>query len=269
MEMSPASSRLFSALLEKHTGQELAATRRWRIETALNPLMRERGIASLDLLAASLTGAQDPALLTAVVDALLNHETYFYREPSAFELLGQAVAELASKRSEKRLRIWCAGCSTGQEAYSLAMEFANTAAAWQGWTIEILGTDVSDAAIVQAREGLYSQFEIQRGLGVRQMIRWFQSDNEQWRALPELRAKVRFHRHNLLEAPPSTSRFDVILCRNVLLYFTQPARATAFERLASAVAPDGVLMLGAGETVIGQTSRFVSAHDHRGLYRPA
>jgi chemotaxis methyl-accepting protein methylase len=204
----------------------------------------------------------------AVIEALLNNETFFYREPAAFDLLDAAMIRLREARAEtRRLRIWCAGCSTGQEAYSLAMHFAADDR-WAGWTIDITGSDVSAAAIAQARAGLYSQFEIQRGLPVRQMLRWFDSEGEQWRANAELRQKVLFRTHNLLDAPLLPGRCDVILCRNVLLYFTQSRRAAVFERLAKASAPDGVLMLGAGETVIGQTDRFISDSEHRGLYRP-
>jgi len=269
MEMSPAATRTFAAILESHTGQQLAASRQWRIETALKPLMRARDIASLDVLAASLGRARDPLLAEAVVEALLNNETYFYREPAAFELLRNAMERVrAARAGERRLRIWCAGCSTGQEAYSLAMSFAEDAS-WADWTIDIAGTDISRAAVAQAREGVYSQFEIQRGLPVRAMMRWFESEGERWRALPELRRKLSFQMHNLLDPPPASGRFDVILCRNVLLYFAPEQRGLAFDRLAGAIARDGILMLGAGETVMGQTGHFVSDSDYRGLYRRA
>jgi chemotaxis protein methyltransferase CheR len=268
MDMSPAATRAFSSLLEQRTGQQLAISRRWRIEAALKPLMRDREIATLDTLAMNLTRGADPRLADQVVEALLNNETYFFREPAAFDLLNSAIAKLAEARlREKRLRIWCAGCSTGQEAYSLAMTFAEAGALWGGWTIEIVGTDISGAAVNQAREGLYTQFEIQRGLPIRSMMRWFDAAEEQWRARPELRAMVRFQTHNLLDTQPPPLRADVILCRNVLLYFGPAARTAAFDRLAAAIVPDGVLMLGAGETVLGQTERFHSDPALRGLYR--
>lgn len=269
MGISSRSATAFATVLEAHTGQQLASSRLWRIETALAPLMRIRELASLDHLAHALAGGGEPALAQAVIEALLNNETFFYREPAAFDLLDAAMVRLCEARAAtRRLRIWCAGCSTGQEAYSLAMRFADDER-WADWTIDITGSDVSAAAIAQARAGLYSQFEIQRGLPVRQMLRWFDSEGELWRANAELRRKVLFRAHNLLDAPLLPGRCDVILCRNVLLYFTQSRRATVFERLAKASAPDGVLMLGAGETVIGQTDRFVSDSEHRGLYRPS
>jgi len=267
MAMSRSSAATFAAILEAHTGQQLGSSRHWRIEMALAPLMRLRKLASLDHLADALSQGRDPALAEAVSDALLNNETFFYREPAAFDLLGEAMLAMREARAERRLAIWCAGCSTGQEAYSLAMRFAEDAR-WEGWTIDILGTDVSRVVIAQARSGLYSQFEIQRGLPVRAMMRWFDSEGDRWRASAALRGRVRFACHNLLDVPPAPSRCDVILCRNVLLYFAEARRTAVFERLAGAIAPDGILMLGAGETALRQTDRFQPDGVHRGLYRP-
>jgi chemotaxis protein methyltransferase CheR len=269
MQVSDSSSRILAGLLEARTGQQLTMNRRWRIETALSSLLRERGIATLDELITILVMGREPGLSEQVVEALLNNETYFFRDRAPFDLLArQALPELARRRqSSRRIRIWSAGCSTGQEAYSLAMLFAENAAQWRGWTVDILGTDVSSAVIHRARNGVYSQFEAQRGLGITQTIRWFEESGGGWRAVEELRKPVRFQVHNLLEAPPHPADFDIVLCRNVLLYLTAEKRKLAFDRLASAIAPDGWLMLGAGETVIGQTSRFRSDADARGLYR--
>jgi chemotaxis protein methyltransferase CheR len=151
------------------------------------------------------------------------------------------------------LSIWSVGCSTGQEAYSLAMLFAEQPLRWRDWTIDILGTDVARSVVMAAREGNFSQFQIQRGLGVAQMVSFFEETRIGWRASEALRNMVRFEPHNLLDTPPDPGRFDLILCRNVLLYFDRPTRERAFERLASALAPDGRVMLGAGETTAGQT----------------
>ena len=268
MQISDSSSRILAGLLEARTGQQLTMNRRWRLETALNHLLRERGIASIDELITILVMGKEPNLASRVVEALLNNETYFFRDRTPFDLLGRsALPELAKRRaSSKRLRIWSAGCSTGQEVYSLAMLFAEEPLKWQGWTIDILGTDVSDEVIQRARSGTYSQFEVQRGLGIAQMIKWFEEAPDGWRAAEALRKPVRFQVHNLLEAPPHPREFDIVLCRNVLLYLNNETRERAFERLASAMAPDGWLMLGAGETVIGQTKKLVADKDARGLY---
>ena len=269
MQVSDSSSRILAGLLEARTGQQLTMSRRWRIETALAALMRERGIPNLDELITILVMGREPSLATQVVEALLNNETYFFRDRTPFDLLVRAaLPKLAQRRQQtKRLTIWSAGCSTGQEAYSLAMLFAEDPVKWAGWTIDILGSDVSESAVRRARDGVYSQFEVQRGLGINQMIRWFEETDNGWRAVEPLRRTVRFQIHNLLEAAPHPGMFDIILCRNVLLYLNSERRSQVFDRIANAIVSDGWLMLGAGETVIGQTNRFEADPDARGLYR--
>ena len=269
MQISDSSSRILAGLLEARTGQQLTLSRRWRIETALSSLLRERGIATLDELITILVMGKEPSLSQKVVEALLNNETYFFRDRAPFDLLQRyALPELAKVRhASKRLRIWSAGCSTGQETYSLAMLFAEEPQKWAGWTIDILGTDVSTSCIDRARHGTYSQFEVQRGLGINQMIKWFEECADGWRAVEALRKPVRFQVHNLLEPAPHPGDFDIVLCRNVLLYLNPDKKALAFERIAGSMAEDGWLMLGAGETVIGQTSKLGADLNARGLYR--
>ena len=270
MQISDSSSRILAGLLEARTGQQLTMSRRWRIETALSTLLRERGIATLDELITILVMGKEPSLSQKVVEALLNNETYFFRDRTMFDQLSQRILpELAERRAGTRtLSLWSAGCSTGQEVLSLAMMFAEQEARWAGWTIDILGTDVSTGVIDAARAGTYSQFEIQRGLGVTQMVRWFDQADAGWQAHAGIRDRVRFAVHNLLDVPPAFGRIDVVLCRNVMLYFDAANRARAFERLSSAMAPDGWLMLGAGETVVGQTGCFTPDRDFFGFYRP-
>jgi chemotaxis protein methyltransferase CheR len=269
VQLSDSSSRILAGLLEARTGQQLTMSRRWRIETALASLLRERGIATLDELITILVMGREPSLSQQVVEALLNNETYFFRDRGPFDVLQRhALPELARKREKsKRLRIWSAGCSTGQEVYSLAMLFAEAPEQWRGWTIDILGTDVSTACVDRARSGVFTQFEIQRGLGINQMIKWFDEVTDGWRAVEPLRKPVRFQVHNLLEPVPHPGDFDVVLCRNVLLYLSPEKKAMAFERIAGAMAEDGWLMLGAGETVIGQTRKLGADVNARGLYR--
>jgi chemotaxis protein methyltransferase CheR len=269
VQISDSSSRILAGLLEARTGQQLTLSRRWRIETALSSLMRERGIGTLDELITILVMGREPALSQMVVEALLNNETYFFRDRAPFDVLERLVLPELAKRREKskRLRIWSAGCSTGQEAYSLAMLFAERPDQWRGWTIDVLGTDVSSTCVERARAGSYSQFEVQRGLGINQMIKWFEEGTDGWRAAEALRRPVRFQVHNLLEAAPHPGDFDIVLCRNVLLYLSVEKKTLAFERIAGAIAADGWLMLGAGETVIGQTTKFGADINARGLYR--
>ena len=268
MEMTPLAARSLAGLLEQMTGQQLANARRWRIQTALQPVMRKHDISSLDMLA-GLASQPGSALREDVVEALLNHETSFYRDLPVFKAIGEeALPALAEARAQgKRLRIWSAGCSTGQEVYSLAFIFSNQKGVWDDWQIDILGTDVSPQAIAQARNGTYSQFEVQRGLPIGDLIARFEQEGDDWRIRSMLKARTNFMVHNLLDPPPA-GRFDIILCRNVLLYFSAERRRAVLDRLTSAIAPDGMLILGAGETVLGQTDAFVPDTELRGIYRP-
>ena len=246
---------IVAGLLEARTGQKLTADRLWRVGTALSGVLREKGLETLEDLAARLGQPNQSALAQQVVEALLNNETYFFRDRAMFDHLSRNVLPALAERrqSTRRLSIWSVGCSTGQEAYSLAMLFAEQPLRWRDWAIDILGTDVARSVLVSAREGNFSQFQIQRGLGVAQMVSFFQETRTGWRATEALRSMIRFEPHNLLDTSPDPGRFDLILCRNVLLYFDRPTRQRAFERLAAALAPDGRVMLGAGETTAGQT----------------
>jgi chemotaxis protein methyltransferase CheR len=271
---SEASHQIIADLLESRTGQHLTESRRWRVNSALAGIFRTHGISNVDQLVCLLAAppADCPDLAQEVVEALLNNETYFFRDKPTFDQLpAEILPELHQRRRDvRRLSIWSAGCSTGQEVYSLAMLFAEQAERWQGWSIDILGTDVSHRAINAARSGIYSPFEVQRGLGVAQMLRHFDETPRGWQVRGPVRAMVRFQQHNLLGDPyPARLPFDLVLCRNVLLYFDRLTRAAAFARLNQAIMPDGFLMLGAGETVVGQTDRFVPAARRASFFEPA
>jgi len=265
-----ASYQIIADLLLSRTGQQLTESRRWRVSTALSGLFRELEIENIDHLACLLERPGEFQLATRVVEALLNHETYFFRDHAYFDVVKtQVIPQLAEQRAlRRRLRIWSAGCSTGQEVLSLAMIFAEQPQRWDGWTIEILGTDVSGAAVRRAETACYSQFEIQRGISVAQMLEFFTETPEGWSANACLRRLTKFKQHSILDFAPGPDRFDLVLCRNVLLYFDAPTRAKAFERLAKATQEDGLLMLGSGETVVGQTDRFAPADYGSALYQP-
>ncbi len=273
MELNQASYQIIADLLAARTGQHLTESRRWRVTTALAGVFREHGISNIDQLVCLLDvprrRATDHDLASQVVEALLNNETYFFRDKPTFDQIPEDILpDIAQRRAHtKRLSIWCAGCSTGQEVHSLAMLFEDQKDRWQGWTIDILGTDVSHYAIRTARTGLYSQFEVQRGLGIAQMLRHFDETPEGWQIRDHVRSITRFQQHNVLTEPPGRQRFDLVLCRNVLLYFAPETREVAFRRLSSAVAHDGFLMLGAGETVVGQTRVFVPSAKRTSLYQ--
>jgi chemotaxis protein methyltransferase CheR len=271
MNSTDVSHRIVADLLLSRTGQQLTEGRRWRIGTALSGVFRERGISNVDQLVCLLADPRELRLAQEVVEALLNNETYFFRDRAMFDQLGETVlpALAQARAGTRRLSIWSAGCSTGQEALTLAMLFADNPAQWAGWRIEIVGTDVSSRAVDAARAGYYTQFEIQRGLGVAQMLTWFEETPKGWRAKSELRRRLRFEQRNILDAPPGIAPFDLVLCRNVLLYFDRSTRSRAFARLSEGLAHDGWLMLGAGETPVGQTQQLTPENGLIGLYRPS
>ncbi len=260
---STAAMNMIAALLEQRTGQQIAANRTWRIETALKPVLRARGIATLDELVAQLIAARTGELADIVVDALLNQETSFFRDAAVLDVVAEAARDMQALAGPRRLRIWSAGCSTGQEPLSLAMLISERALP----DPEIIATDISPAALSRARAGRFSQFEIQRGLPVRRMMAWFEGSGGDWVARPELVRKVQFRQHNLTQDPPPAGKFDIILCRNVMLYFSLAVRRQVFDTLHAAIRPGGMLVLGAGETVIGQTERFAPCERYRGFYR--
>lgn len=269
--MTPTASQstisVLTALLEARTGQQISAYRSWRLDTALKPMLRDRGLDTLDQLVTHLLEGNDRVVGDQIVDALLNQETSFYRDAPVFDMIVEAIVE--AEGAGRRVRIWSAGCSTGQEPLSLAMLFAERHEATRAPMPEIVATDVSDAAIARARTGRFSQFEIQRGLPIRRMMRWFESGGDDWVAKPELLKLVAFRRLNLVADPAPVGKFDIVLCRNVLLYLSSETKAQVFPRIAGALRPGGMFVMGAGETVIGQTRMFEPSKRFRGFYERA
>ncbi|HMT41283.1 CheR family methyltransferase [Sphingorhabdus sp.] len=261
--------RKLSELLARETGQQLLANRHWRVEMALKPILRKHSIPDIDMLATILDGGGEPELLKECMESMVNNETCFFRDQANFALLTGPVMDSlrAARANTKRLRIWSAACSTGQEPHSLAMSFLENAEKWRGWNIQILATDISTTALAKARKGQYSQFEIQRGLPVMLMLKYFDQVDGDWVAKPEVRKMVTFAQHNQLDSPRHMGQFDLILCRNMLMYLCDDKRREVLEQLASALTADGILMLGAAETVIGQTEKFVASREFRGFYQ--
>lgn len=259
---------IISKLLLDRTGQTLSEDRRWRIDRAIDAVLRKRGIPCSSTLIALLTEPDSDAVERDLVEALLNNETYFYRDRQVFaQLAGEVLPGIArAKAAVRKLNIWSAGCSTGQEALSLAMIFVEQAARWRGWAIRIHATDVSHSAIATARAGVYSQFEIQRGLAVGQMLEHFEDTPQGWRAKSSLTRLIRFEVGNLLDGPPLGLTFDLVLCRNLLLYFNDAAKRLACRQLAAGMAPHARLLLGSGETMVEPGSGFVPAGDECALY---
>ena len=266
-KMGSGVARILTGLLESRTGQVLSEGRAWRMETALKPVLRAHGLQDIDELAGRLLRYRDTRLDEDVVNALLNNESSFFRDLQIFDMVHrQILPRIEAERDDRTLRIWSAGCSTGQEAYSLAIRFSNDAARWAGWRIEILATDISSAAIDQAKTGIFSQMDVQRGLPVGDLIKWFEPAGEDWRAGAELRRMIDFRQDNLFAPQAPTGQYDLLLCRNVLLYFSPERRQDVLKLLARHSHDRSVLLLGAGETVIGQSEDFIPHPEFRGSY---
>lgn len=271
MQITQRAVAVLTALLEEHTGQELKEARQWRVGSALSGVLRDNNCSDLNELAGIIQKDYQSELSRRVVEALLNNETYFFRDLPVFRVLEERIlpAMMTERQAEKKLSIWCAGCSTGQEALSLAMILAEKGQVWDDWQIEILATDVSQSAIHSARKGCYNQFEIQRGIDIARMLRWFTESDEGWLASEKLLSRIKYVTHNVLDSPPTTRRFDLILCRNVLFYFDSATRTKAYTRLASAIADNGYLLLGGGETPRGHSGLFAQGSTNSGFYRPS
>jgi chemotaxis protein methyltransferase CheR len=266
--LSARSAGVLSSLLEERTGQQISADRSWRIDTALKPLLRDRDLTNLDQLVKLLLDGREPLLGDAICDALVNQETSFFREAPVFDMVVEAVA--AAEADGRRARIWSAGCANGQEPLSLAMLFAERQETTGLPAPEIVASDVSGTTIARCKTGQFNQFEIQRGLPIRRAMRWFDgTPSGEWTAKPDLLRMIYFRRLNLVSPDWAIGRFDVVLCRNVLMYLTAATKPGVFERLALALKPEGSLVLGAGETVIGQTRLFEPSKRYRGFYEAA
>jgi chemotaxis protein methyltransferase CheR len=268
--MSPEDFGWLRQLLKKRSGLVLAAEKQYLAESRLLPVARKHGLTTLAELIARLR--QPHATLTAeVVDAMTTNETFFFRDKVPFEHFRDTImpALIAERAREKRIRIWCTAASTGQEPYSLAMTMKSLGVALSGFKVSILATDISAEVLEKAKSGVYSQFEVQRGLPIQMLVKYFTQAGEQWQIAPEIRAMVQFRPLNLLNDFTPLGSFDIVFCRNVLIYFDQPTKADALTRLARQVTPDGYLVLGAAETVVGLTDAFKPVADKRGLYAPA
>jgi chemotaxis protein methyltransferase CheR len=271
MSFTPRDFELLSGLLKQRSGLVLSPDKMYLLESRLTPVARKRGLPGLTELVGELRTRPSEALVAEVTEAMTTNETFFFRDSTPFEALKTGIMPdmWLSRAKAKKLRIWCAAASTGQEPYSIAMIMKEAAQHWQGWSIEILATDLSTAALEKARQGMYSQFEVQRGLPIQLMMKYFVKVGEQWQVSPEIRSMVQFKQFNLLESMAAFGVFDVIFCRNVLIYFDPPTKTKVLEGMRRQLANDGSLFLGAAETVLGLTRQFKPSGTLRNVYVPA
>lgn len=260
--------QLLQGLLKERSGLVLTEEKQYLLESRLMPLARKRGMGGLeDLISAIRTNRQE-SLLRDVTEAMTTNESLFFRDAKPFEQFRQNILPMLmeTRQNTRRLRIWSAACSTGQEPYSLAMTLQEEAAKIQGWRIEILATDLSDEVLEKARVGMYSQFEVQRGLPVQYLMKYFEQVDEMWQINSATRAMVKYQPFNLLTDLSKLGAFDVIFCRNVLIYFDNETKTKVLEGMSRMMTADGVLYLGGAETVLGISDKFAPVKGQRGVY---
>jgi chemotaxis protein methyltransferase CheR len=267
--VTPLDYEYLRKVLKERSGLDLSADKQYLVESRLLPLARKAGLGGISDLVHRMKAGAD-ALTYDVVEAMTTNETFFFRDKIPYDHLRGTMLRtlLRARANRKSLRIWSAASSTGQEPYSIAMCVKEEEQLLAGWRIEIVATDLSNAVLEKSRAGLFSQFEVQRGLPIQLLLKYFAQSGEFWQVNPEIRAMVQHRQLNLLQDFSHLGKFDVIFCRNVLIYFDQGTKADIFDRLARVIEPDGMLMLGAAESVVGITDAFKACPDRRGLYQP-
>ncbi len=269
--MNSADFKVLADIFKERSGLVLAENKTYLLESRLIPVAKKHGIDGLEALVAEIKKASTEKLLFDLTEAMTTNESFFFRDNTPFDIFRDHTlpALLESRSTTKRFRIWSAACSTGQEAYSLAMLLKEHEAQLAGWRIEIVGTDLSPTVLEKAKSGVYSQFEVQRGLPVQYLVKYFSQANELWQIDAGLRAMVTFKEGNLLENFSSLGKFDVVFCRNVLIYFERETKSAVLEKVSALMPNDGTLFLGGAETVLGVTDDFKPVQGLRGVYQIA
>jgi len=269
--MTPEEFSYLADFLKKESGLVVSENKGYLIESRLLPIARDMGLENISELVGKMRANGPRALLDDVTEAMTTNESFFFRDKTPFTILEETVLPKMkeTRATAKKLRIWCAAASTGQEPYSIAMILKEWASKLPNWKHDILGTDLSADVLRRAKLGKYTQFEVQRGLPIQMMVKYFQQEGNDWELSSEVRAMVQYRKLNLLDEFSSLGKFDIIFCRNVLIYFDQETKGKILERMAQQLTPDGYLFLGAAETVIGITDAFKPMPGQRGLYVPA
>lgn len=266
--MNPQDFELLSSLLKERSGLIVKEDKAYLLESRLMPVARKHGMKGLDELAEVIRTRRDETVINEVTEAMTTNESFFFRDIKPFDLFRETVLPqlLENRATKKSFRIWCAAASNGQEPYSLAMILNEETTKLAGWRCEIVGTDISKEVLDKANAGLYSQFEVQRGLPIQFLMKYFTKNGDKWEIDASLRAKVQYKMFNLLDDLSPLGRFDVVYCRNVLIYFDQPTKTAILEKISRLMPDDGVLFLGGAETVLGISDKFKPMPGQRGIY---
>jgi chemotaxis protein methyltransferase CheR len=262
---------ILSSLVKERSGLVLTRDKAYLLESRLLPVARKWQFKTLGDLAAAVRSRSDSGLVRAVVEAMTTNESFFFRDVKPFDQFKSFVLPhmLRARASTRTIRIWSAACSSGQEPYSLAMLLTEQRAQLANWRLEILATDLSTEILDKAQAGFYTQFEVQRGLPIQFLVKYFKQQGERWQVDSAIRSMVNFRQLNLLDDTAALGRFDVIFCRNVLIYFDQPTKTLVLDRLSRQMAPDGFLYLGGAETVLGISEKLQPVPENRGIYSVA
>ncbi len=262
---------MFQSLLKQRSGLVLSRDKAYLLESRLMPVARKWSLRGLDELAQSVRSKKDERLLKDITEAMTTNESSFFRDTKPYEQFRTLTLPglLKSRASARKIRIWSAACSSGQEPYSLAMVLKEEGAKLAGWNIEIVATDISSEILAKAKAGIYTQFEVQRGLPITHLVKYFRQRGDKWELTPDIRSMVTFREFNLLGDLRPLGQFDVVFCRNVLIYFDQPTKTRVLEGTSRLLNADGVLFLGGAETVLGITDKFKPLDGQRGVYQLA
>jgi chemotaxis protein methyltransferase CheR len=269
--MNPQDFEFLKEFLKTRSGIVLSADKLYLVESRLTPVARDLGMAGIDELIGELKKTLDESLKTKVTDAMTTNESFFFRDQSPFDNLRDHILPpmIAARKAkgQNRLRIWSAACSSGQEPYTIAMMLLENQAKFGDMKFEILATDLSTEIVDKAKEGAYSQFEVQRGLPIQLLVKYFSQTESAWQISDDIRNMVRFQTFNLLDSYGVLGKFDIIFCRNVLIYFDQDTKGAILSRMADISPPDGALFLGGAESVIGISSDYQPVSGVRGVYQ--
>lgn len=256
-----------SNLLKQRSGLALTTDKGYLLETRLNPLAKANGLAGIKELIAQMRANPTAPIVYQVIESMTTNESMFFRDTKPFEQLTKVVLPDLKAKGRNHVRIWSAACSTGQEAYSIAMTLKEESAKYPGLTSEIFGTDLAEKVVERARAGVYSQFEIQRGLPITLLMKYFtQRPNNNWEINDSIKSMAKFTTGNLLTPFTGIGKFDIIFCRNVLIYFDAPTKTDVLERMAGVLTPPGYLFLGGSETTLGLTAKYKVNESYRGLF---
>ncbi len=267
--MTPQTFEFFSKFLYEKSGLSLQKEKQYLLENRLGGVLKQHNIASYELLASQVKSAPQGPLALDVVESMSVTETSFFRDRTPFDLFKDKMLPeiLANRPAGQPIRIWSAAASSGQEAYTIAMLCKENAALLRGRRVEIIATDISKNILEKAKAGLYSQFEVQRGLPTNFLLSYFEQAGEMWGIVPEIKSMVSFRHFNLMDSFSSFPKFDIIFCRNVLIYFDVDTKSSIFKKLHETMARDGFLVLGGAETTIGLSDDYMSDGRHRILFR--